>query len=158
MPRLHSPLNAIDPQMGWINAPVHVHDLGGSPVLLHFWSIHCEPCVEQWPRLKPMLDCYQARGLKVVGVHVPLQEDDLDTQVVEEHVQALGLHYPVAVDDASNSRSITLAHDVHAVPAFLLYDRGGVLRHYSAGPQALVTLEAALQRAVTEVEEQMAAP
>ncbi len=152
MPRLNAPLNTLDPALGWINAPVHVHDLLGSPVLLHFWSVNCESCVDQLPRLKKLMERYDPLGLKVVGVHVPLNEGDLDTQLVDEHVQQLGLRHPIAVDDASSEHSITLAHDVRAMPAFLVFDREGRLRHYSSGPQALDNLTYALDH-VTSAEE-----
>jgi thiol-disulfide isomerase/thioredoxin len=158
MPKLNSPLQALDPALGWINAPVHVHELAGHPVLLHFWSVHCESCLNDMPQLHALLERYLARGLKVIGVHVPLHEADLDTQQVEEHVQALHLHHPIAVDDSSTIRSITLSHDVRAVPAFLVYDRDGRLRHYSSGPQALGNLEYALERVVAGQEEHASAP
>jgi thiol-disulfide isomerase/thioredoxin len=152
MPHLNAPLNALDPALGWINSYVHVHDLIGYPVLLHFWSIHCEQCVDQLPELKQLIQRIAPRGLKVVGVHVPLNETDLDTQVIEEHVQSLDLHYPIAVDDASAEHSITLAHDVRAIPAYLVFDREGLLRHFSCGADALVDLEPALDQ-VTSPEE-----
>ena len=62
---------------------------------------------------------------QVVGVHVPLDAADLDSQEIEEHVQALGLTWPVAVDDRERAHSITLAHGVKNLPAYFVYDRDG---------------------------------
>lgn len=152
MPRLNQPLNAIDPANGWVNSPVHVHDLIGWPVLLHFFSASSEPCVEQLPELKQLIARHAPRGLKVVGVHVPLNEGDLDTNIVETHAKELGLDYPIAVDDPHPQRGITLAHDVHGIPSYLVFDREGALRHFSTGSEALRDLEGALHEVTSRRE------
>lgn len=140
MSALDVPLTLLDPEGGWINAPVHVHDLHGRPVLLHFWSTNCESCKEQFPRLQSWLAEFGPKGLQLIGVHVPMEGEDLakdlDTNAIEATVKRLGLRYPVAVDDGS----MAAAYGVEALPAYLVYDPNGVLRHRAAGEDALSPL------------------
>jgi thiol-disulfide isomerase/thioredoxin len=140
MSALDVPLTLLDPEGGWINAPVHVHDLHGRPVLLHFWSTNCDPCEGQVLELQGWLKEFGPRGLRVIGVHVPMAEEELekalDTNALEAEVKRLGLRYPVAVDDGS----MAAAYGVEGLPACLVYDPNGVLRHRAAGEDALSPL------------------
>ena len=64
----------------------------------------------------------------LLSVVMPIYNERATVEEIIDRVLAVPIRVElIAVDDASNSHSITLAHDVHAVPAFLLYDRGGVL-------------------------------
>jgi thiol-disulfide isomerase/thioredoxin len=152
MPRLNTPLNALDPANGWVNAPVHVHELSGWPVLLHFFSSSSEGSVDQVPELLALVERFKAQGLKVVGVHVPLNEGDIDTNYVEQQMRRLKVSWPVAVDDSGTEHSITRAHDVQGIPSLLVFDRNGLLRHHASGPRAVADIEAALADVTREEE------
>lgn len=159
MSRLHMSLAALDPALGWLNAPVHVHELAGRPVLLHFWSIHSERSLAQLPEVLGILASYEQRGLRAIGVHVPLRGEDLDSRYLEARVRSLGVRMPVAVDDAGAAHSITVAHAVHEVPTFQVYDREGFLTESLTGPDVLSRLPQALERALaSQAPENVAAP
>ena len=146
MPPHRIPLTLLDPDGGWVNAPVHVSELHDRPVLLHFWSTHCVSCKEQLPPLHRLIAELEPRGLRVIGVHVPLNEDEdaLDTNVIETEARRLNLKHPIAVDDGSMAQS----YGVKAIPAFLVFDKNGELRHQVSGEKALGHLRSALERAV----------
>jgi thiol-disulfide isomerase/thioredoxin len=137
MSSLDVPLTLLDPEGGWINQYVHVHDLRGRPVLLHFWNELNGASQEQLPRLKTLLDEFLPKGLQVIGVHVPVPEEDLkhalDTNDIETTVKRLGFRHPVAVDDGS----MAAAYRVQALPAYLVYDAFGIMRLRVAGGEAL---------------------
>ncbi|MET0401472.1 MAG: TlpA disulfide reductase family protein [Cystobacter sp.] len=117
-----TPLTLLDPEGGWINAPVHIHDLHGRPVLLHFWTERFASSRKQLPRLQALVKEFAPRGLQVIGVHIPMAGQDLeramDTNELEALVKRLGFHYPIAVDDGS----IATAHGVSSTPAYLVFD------------------------------------
>jgi hypothetical protein len=137
MSSLDVPLTLLDPEGGWINQYVHVHDLRGRPVLMHFWNELNDASQEQLPRLKTLLDEFLPKGLQVIGVHVPVPEEDLkhalDTNDIEATVKRLGFRHPVAVDDGS----MAAAYRVQALPAYLVYDAFGTMRLRMAGEDAL---------------------
>jgi len=137
MSSLDVPLTLLDPEGGWINAPVHVHDLHGKPVLLHFWNELDDTSQRQLPRLKTWLDEFIPKGLLVIGVHVPVANEDLrhalDTNDIEATVKRLGFRHPVAVDDGS----MAAAYGVEGLPAYLVYDPFGIMRLRVAGDEAM---------------------
>jgi thiol-disulfide isomerase/thioredoxin len=131
------PLTLLDPEGGWINAPVHVHELRGRPTLLYFWSELSQTNQEQLPKIKALLDEFVPKGLQVIGVHVPMDGEDLehalDTNDLEAVVKRMGFRHPVAVDDGS----MEAAYGVEDVPTFLVYDGFGILRFRESGPEPL---------------------
>ncbi|QRK08963.1 TlpA family protein disulfide reductase [Archangium violaceum] len=137
MSSLDVPLTLLDPEGGWINAPVHVHDLRGRPTLLYFWSELSPANEQQLPKIKTLLDEFLPKGLQVIGVHVPMAGEDLehalDTNDIEAIVKRMGFRHPVAVDDGSMEQ----AYGVTDVPTFLVYDGFGILRFRVAGEDAL---------------------
>jgi peroxiredoxin len=119
------PLTLLDPTGGWINAPVHVSQLHGRPVLLHFWSMDCDSCIDQLAQLQEWLRDYGPRGLVVIGVDVTHSEQELrDTNAVEAFALKHGLRHPIAVDDGSMAQ----AYGVESHPSYLLFDTQGILR------------------------------
>jgi peroxiredoxin len=137
MSSLDVPLTLLDPEGGWINAPVHVHDLRGRPVLMYFWNELNDTSQEQLPRLRTLLEEFQPKGLQVIGVHVPVPEEDLghalDTNDIEATVKRLGFGHPVAVDDGS----MAAAYRVQGLPACLVFDAFGIIRLRVAGEEAM---------------------
>jgi peroxiredoxin len=159
MATLDIPLVVLDPNGGWINAPVHVHELHGRPVLLHFWSARSEACRAQFPQLRAWLQAFTPRGLQVVGVHVPSPGQPLaralDTRALEALVvRELGWHHPVAVDDGA----VAQVYGVQVVPAYLIFDSQGLLRHRVSGEGAVRHVQHVLERLTgVELEPQPAA-
>jgi|GEM_PF-1106067 len=137
MSALDVPLTLLDPEGGWINAPVHVHQLHGRPVLLHFWNERDVGSRARLPRFKALLEEFQPLGLQVISVHVPLPgeglERALDTNRLEALTKRLGFHHPVAADDGS----MATAYGVEGTPAYLLYDDSLVMRLRVTGEDAL---------------------
>jgi peroxiredoxin len=128
------PLTLLDPDGGWVNAPVHVSDLDGLPVLLHFWTLDCEDCARQFDAVNQWVVDYGPTGLKVIGVDVTHSDTELrDTNKVEGFAREHGLRYPIAMDDGSMAK----AYDVDKHPAFLLFGRDGVLKNRIGGKDAV---------------------
>ncbi len=137
MSSMDVPLTLLDPEGGWINAPVHVHDLRGRPTVLYFWSELSKTNEQQLPTIKALLDEFIPKGLQVIGVHVPMDGEDLghalDTNDIESIVKRMGFRHPVAVDDGS----MEAAYGVTEVPTFLVYDAFGILRFREEGGQSV---------------------
>ncbi|ATB31480.1 TlpA family protein disulfide reductase [Melittangium boletus] len=137
MSALDVPLTLLDPEGGWINAPVHVHQLHGRPVLLHFWNERDVGSRARLSRFKSLLEEFQPLGLQVISVHVPLPGEErgraLDTNRLETLAKRLGFRHPVAADDGS----MATAYGVEGTPAYLLYDGALVMRLRVMGEDAL---------------------
>jgi len=137
------PLTLLDPDGGWVNAPVHVTETHGHPVLLHFWSMDCVHCVKQLGQVNDWLRQYGARGLQVIGVDITHSDAELrDTNRVEEFARRHGLTHSIAVDDGSMAQ----AYEVDNHHAVLLFDPYGHLRLHAEDDQGLRDIQALLER------------
>lgn len=137
------PLTLLDPDGGWINAPIHVSQLHGRPVLMHFWSMDCESCVDQLSDVHQWIRDYGPRGLVVIGVDVTHSESELrDTNRVERFALKHGLRFPIAVDDGSMAQ----AYGVDQHPAYLIFDTQGILRLHAFNPEQMRDMRMLLER------------
>lgn len=137
------PLTLLDPDGGWINAPVHVSQLHGRPVLMHFWSMDCGSCRERLSEVQQWARQYGPRGLFVIGVDVTHSEAELrDTNAVEAFAREHGLRHPLAVDDGSMAQ----AYRVEAHPAYLIFDGQGLLRLHASKPEQKREVQLLLER------------
>jgi peroxiredoxin len=137
------PLTLLDPDGGWINSPVHVSELHGLPVLLHFWSMDCESCLGQFAQVQDWIQAYGPRGLVVIGVDVTHSERELhDTNAVEDFARRHALRYPIAVDDGSMAQ----AYGVDSHPGYLVFDTQGILRLHASTPEQLPDVRRILER------------
>ncbi|MFY1824685.1 TlpA disulfide reductase family protein [Myxococcus fulvus] len=154
MPTQDIPLTLLDPDGGWINAPVHVSELDELPVLLHFFSLAEDADANDFASLQRFLAEFGPRGLKVIGVDVTHSARELrDTNAVESFAREHGLVYPIAVDDGSMAR----AYGVKQTPAWLVFDADGRLRHHLCGQDAARRVRPLLER-FTQYDTSAAAP
>lgn len=131
MPTLDIPIKLLDPDGGWVNAPVHVSELDELPVLLHFFSMAEVHSTSEFDELKRFIGEFSPRGLRVISVDVTHSEKELrDTNAVEAFARKHDLTHPIAVDDGS----LAQAYGVTKTPAWLLFDaESGRLRHHFTG-------------------------
>jgi peroxiredoxin len=137
------PLTLLDPNGGWVNAPVHVSQTHGHPVLLHFWSMDCAHCIQQLGQVQEWIREYGPRGLQVISVDITHSDAELrDTNRVEEFAHRHGLRHPIAVDDGSMAQ----AYEVDSHPAVLLFDPYGHLRLHADDEPSLRDVHSLLER------------
>lgn len=141
--RLGSPMPELSGATEWLNGEPAQDDLRGSPVLVHFWAVSCHICHDNMPTVRKWRDEYGPRGLKLVAIHMPRQEDDMDVAKVREDVKALDVTEPCAID---NTHAMADAFQNKFMPAYFLFDREGNLKSRTAGDAGLAMLEGALAR------------
>jgi thiol-disulfide isomerase/thioredoxin len=141
--RLGSPMPELSGATEWLNGEPAQDDLRGSPVLVHFWAVSCHICHDNMPTLRKWRDEYGPRGLKLVGIHMPRQEEDMDVAKVRDDVKAMDVTEPCAID---NTHAMADAFQNKFMPAYFLFDREGNLKSRTAGDAGLAMLESALAR------------
>ena len=93
--------------VGWKNSKsIKFANLRGRYVLLDFWGYWCGPCVRRMPKLFALYDKYAGHGLVIVGVHVDLPDNAVDSPekldaklkaVRKEEWHGRDVPYPVAI-------------------------------------------------------------
>ncbi len=146
---------AVMPGLGgaieWFNATqAHAEaEAKGHPTLVHFWSVSCDVCRTNMPRVAAWREEYAARGLRVVAVHSPRTADDADVEVVREALYPLDITYPCAVDHAGKL-SEAFQNESEELPAYYLFDREGKLVFSAIGGHGIDEVSLTLESLFAE--------
>lgn len=142
--RLGSPMPPLEGATGSYNAEgFDPGSLAGHPTLVHFWAVSCHICHEVMDQVSHYRDQYGPKGLKVVAIHMPKEEGDLDTAKVERDIQQYGMTQPVLLD---HRHALAQAFQNQFVPAFFLFDAQGNLFFRAAGDKGLQNLGPKLEQ------------
>jgi thiol-disulfide isomerase/thioredoxin len=133
----------------WLNvdAPLRLHELRGSVVLLEFWTFDCINCIRTIPYVQQWHETYSAQGLVVIGNHYPEFDYERDIQNVQAAVGRLGITYAVAQD---NDAATWRAYNQRYWPTLYLIDKWGTIRYYHIGEGQYSQTEAAIQALLAE--------
>jgi cytochrome c biogenesis protein CcdA/thiol-disulfide isomerase/thioredoxin len=120
----------------WLNTPggkpLSLSALRGKVVLVDFWTYSCINCQRSLPHVEAWYQEYAKDGLVVVGVHTPEFAFEHVVSNVRAQAAALGVRYPVAVDD---NYATWNAYSNQYWPADYLIDAAGNVRsvHFGEG-------------------------
>ena len=132
----------------WLNGPpLTTAALRGRVVLVDFWTYSCINCLRSLPYVRAWADRYRDKGLVVIGVHAPEFAFERDVGNVRRAVAALGIDYPVAIDD---DYAIWRAFRNQYWPAHYLIDAQGRIRETHFGEGAYEDTERSIQRLLVE--------
>jgi cytochrome c biogenesis protein CcdA/thiol-disulfide isomerase/thioredoxin len=118
----------------WLNTPggrpLSLRALRGKVVLVDFWTYSCINCQRTLPHVEAWYRDYAKDGFVVVGVHTPEFAFEHVVSNVRAQAAALGVRYPVAIDDDDATWN---AYDNEYWPADYLVDASGDVRHVHFG-------------------------
>jgi peroxiredoxin len=97
----------------------------GQVVLVNFWATWCAPCRQEMPHLNRLYDKYRSSGFVLLGVNV-----DDDPRNAGGTAAKLGVRFPVLLD---TEKKVSRLYDLNSMPATVLIDRDGRVRHYHRG-------------------------
>lgn len=97
----------------------------GDVVMINFWATWCGPCRQEMPLLDELYRRYHRVGFHLLGVNI-----DDDTTRALRMVEELDLHFPVVFD---TRKEVSRLYNVEAMPATILVDREGKIRHVHHG-------------------------
>jgi cytochrome c biogenesis protein CcdA/thiol-disulfide isomerase/thioredoxin len=126
----------------WLNTqdgkPLSLSELRGKVVLVDFWTYSCINCQRTLPHIETWYKQYAKDGFVVVGVHTPEFAFEHVVSNVRAQAAALGVRYPVAVDD---NYATWNAYDNEYWPADYLIDAHGDIRYVNFGEGGYSTTE-----------------
>jgi peroxiredoxin len=97
----------------------------GQVVMVNFWATWCGPCRQEMPHLARLYDKYKSSGFTLLGVNI-----DDDPRAAAALAAKLGVKFPVLLD---TDKKVSKVYDMSAMPATLLIDRDGRVRHIHRG-------------------------
>jgi thiol-disulfide isomerase/thioredoxin len=141
-------LASFDGASGWLNTePLTAEGLRGRVVLVDFWTYTCVNWLRTLPYLRAWHAKYAADGLTIVGVHTPEFGFEHDLENVTTQTRALGVEYPVAIDDGY---AVWNDFANHYWPAVYIADTEGRLRHHHFGEGEYPQTEMVIQRLLVD--------
>lgn len=143
--RLGTPIPSLEGATQWLQGEFSADTVSGSPVLIHFWSVSCYMCKNNFESLAKWRAEYAEKGLKLVAIHMPRQEEDLDLEKVKEVLAEYNVPDICAIDNEHTIKD-AFENDQGWVPAYFLYDGTGALKSRAAGEAGVGIIEGALQR------------
>ncbi len=120
-------------------ASVDLKKLRGQVVVVDFWGVWCEPCLNQLPLLVHLQDKYGEKGLRVVAVHSALGADRVDAYLAANPKPFLN------VVDADGT--LAKSYGVDSWPSLYVIDKAGCVRVALAH---VLGLEAAIVQLLSE--------
>ncbi|MGA9859151.1 MAG: redoxin domain-containing protein [Solirubrobacteraceae bacterium] len=146
---------AFPARLPWVNvAPLRMDQQIGRPVLVEFWDFCRVNSIRTLPYLRAWHERYEARGLRVIGIHASGFEPSADPEAVREAVARLEVPYPVVVDV---ELAIWQEYGNLGWPARYLFNQQGRLFDYHYGEGGYADTELAIQE-LLEIEEPVIAP
>lgn len=138
-----SPLAAVPP---WILDPIfgststQSGELRGKVVMINFWSIYCQPCVDELPNLNTLYGKYRPLGLAMIG---PAKDDP---DLVADFSISHQIDYPIFRLTEQMTRNV-LTNSVGSVsmPSTLLIDRGNNVAFFHDSSVPAYVLEAEIK-------------
>ena len=132
--------------------------LGKSPVVLSFWSIYCDSCVDEMLSLQKLEDKYQGKGLVIMAVNEDIRvPNDRIRRFIERLEKFRGkITYPLLYDEDSR---VFNALGVSTLPTLVLIDSEGRIAGYAHGfhPEGEIDLLASIEALVKGTDGQTAA-
>ncbi len=127
---------------------------GKKVVLVDFWTYSCINCQRTLPYLRAWYDKYKDQGLEIVSIHTPEFAFEKVESNVEQAVKADNLKYPVVMD---NDYATWNAFANQYWPRKYLIDIDGFIVYDHIGEGNYAETEAAIQKALTERDDVLAA-
>ncbi len=140
---LAAPAGKLSP-LDEVSYPKTVAAQKGKVVLVNFWATWCEPCRKEMPELARL-----AKGIKGLELITISADEPEDEKIALEFLAKAGVGSPVYAKRAKNDDKFINAIDPKwsgALPALILYDRGGKKVKSWIGETDLKALRAEIQK------------
>lgn len=124
--------------------------IGQKALLLDFWSVFCQSCLQEIPFLLELHDRYGGEGLQIVSVNT----DFFPQARIESFMEKTGLSlpFPLVLD---RDQSLSRLFQVEALPVTVLIDSSGWIRmvHLGYSPEDRDMIERRARKAVGSIRE-----
>jgi len=104
--------------------PVSLGEYKGKVILLDFWASWCKPCIEERHVIREVTRNHYWSDFKVIGVGL-----DSDPKKFEKIVRGYTQTLTQICDGKGFEGDIAKSYNIKMIPASILIDRKGIVRH-----------------------------
>lgn len=150
--RSGAPLPDLSGATEWINGEVKREELIGCTTLIHFFAISCPICHDNMSTISLWRDNYFSSGLRVVGIHMPREQEDTVMERVRAEIATMGITEHCAID---NRHTIGERFENQLWPAYYLFDSEGLMRGRAGGYAGLKMIHPVIKRILGVTEDNL---
>lgn len=107
---------------------VRLSDCKGKPVLLHFWSTTCGPCIAEFPELEKQLGSWKTARPELITMGISL-DDNL--KVVGAFLKKYRFEWTTCCDRRGWGGDAARAYHITGIPSDVVIDKDGNVSGYS---------------------------
>jgi peroxiredoxin len=109
---------------------------GKSVLVVNFWGLRCQNCIEEMPFLERLYNKYGSKGLVILGVNT----DGVDEKLLPKFMPQLPVKvsYPIVVDPEF---ALADAYQMMAAPLTILIAKDGTVRYRHEGYEPSIEAE-----------------
>jgi len=124
--------------------------IGRQVVLLDFWSVFCQSCLEEIPFLQELYRNYHDEGLEIISINTDFFPEARIVSFMEK--TGMDLPFPLVFD---RDQSLSKLFQVDALPVTVLIDSSGWIRmvHLGYRPSDRKTIESRVRKSCRKIKE-----
>ncbi|MEK7776990.1 MAG: TlpA disulfide reductase family protein, partial [Planctomycetota bacterium] len=103
--------------------------------ILTFWATWCEPCIQEFPKIKKMYGKFKEQGVQIIGISLDDDIEDLRGFVNQEAID-----WPQIFDGKRWKGAIPSLYHVTILPTFVALDRENKVRYVGGDTDALTQI------------------
>lgn len=107
----------------------------GNLTILTFWATWCDPCIQEFPKIKKMYGKFKEQGVQIIGISLDDDIEDLRGFVNQEAID-----WPQIFDGKRWKGAIPSLYHVNILPTFVALDRENKVRYVGGDTDALTQI------------------
>ncbi len=107
----------------------------GKLTILNFWATWCDPCIQEFPKIKKMYGKFKDQGVQLIGISLDDDIEDLRGFTTQE-----GVDWPQIFDGKRWKGAVPSMYHVTVLPTFVALDRENKVRYVGGDTEALTQI------------------
>lgn len=104
--------------------PVDLSKYKGNIVVIDFWATWCDPCIQEFPKVKKMYQKFKSKGVQFIGVSLDDDIEDLRGFTKQEDVE-----WPQIFDGKRWKGTLPSLYHIQLIPVMVVLDRESKVRY-----------------------------
>ncbi len=129
--------------------PVNLSKYKGNIIVIDFWATWCDPCLQEFPKVKKMYRTFKGKGVQFIGVSLDDEIEDLKGFVTGNKVE-----WPQVFEGMRWKGTVSKIYNVEKIPIMFVLDRESRVQYIGNDKEKITRVIAKLlSKSEQEVEE-----
>lgn len=107
----------------------------GSVVVMDFWATWCDPCIQEFPKVKNMYNKFKDKTVQFIGVSLDDDIEDLRGFVKQEEIE-----WPQIFDGKRWKGVLPSMYHIQIIPIMLVLDRESKIRYIGSDTETVTRI------------------